>query len=144
MGKYSQERFPRLAIVGSHGRQQDVRPAADRWWASERTFALRVSAGENGPAGCYSESNPRMAVMPDSSRGWLATALFTLWRKVASHFATPDSLRRPAAVLSFRRHALRGHHVRPVFAGETFASKKNNGSVHWSHEEESPREGGRG
>jgi hypothetical protein len=135
MGKYSQERLPRLAIVGSHGTMQHPRPAAERWWESQRTLVLSFDHAEKGtPTACYSEMNPRMVVMPGPPQGWLVTALCTLWRKVASWFTTPDPMRRPPVVLSFRRHALRSQSFRPVFAGETFAGKKNNGSVHWNHD----------
>ena len=145
MGKYSQERFPRLAIVGAHGNKQQLKPAAERWWGPERTRPWRRDpAAPTTPATCYSESRPRTAVMPHSSAGWLVTCVFNLWRSVESYFMTPDPQKRRAAVLSFRRYGLRTHDVRQALAGETFTGKKNNGSVHWTSEEEvSPREGGR-
>jgi hypothetical protein len=140
MGKYPQDRFRRLAIVGpSDGKTQPQPTAGQRWWGPKRPDIQETTREK------VQFKYLRMAVMPTLSRGMWIEAMSWLKDFLRSYFVAGDSRRRGAVVLSFRSHALRAHGFRRVGADEEFVGKKANGSVRWNDDREiAPKEGGRG
>jgi hypothetical protein len=140
MSKHSQDRLPRLAIVGPTDGKTRQQPAAPRWWGPQRAGLLSLK-----DPGRTAQTNPtsRMTVMPASSRGLALEAIASIWNFLRGYFVTGTEQQRRAAVLSFRRNAGHALGFRRVVEDECFASKKANGSVGWKSDHEvAPQEGG--
>jgi hypothetical protein len=140
MGKHTQDRIRRLAIVGpADGKPQQQSTAAQRWWGPKRPDlqeAIREKAQFR---------SLRMAVMPTLSRGMWIEAMVWFKDSLRKYFVSGGSRPQRAVVLSFRSHALRAHAFRSSNPEEKFAGKKANGTVRGNSDHGiAPQEGGRG
>ena len=140
MGKHTQDRIRRLAIVGpADGKPHQQSVAGQRWWGPKRPD-IQETIREKAHFKFL-----RMAVMPTLSRGMWIEAMAWLRDFLRSYFVAGNSRRRGAVVLSFRSHALRARGFRRRQADQEFVGKKASGSVRWNSDREvAPQEGGRG
>jgi hypothetical protein len=140
MGKHTQDRIRRLAIVGpADGKPQKQLAAGQRWWGPARPDIQEVIREK------AQFRSLRMAVMPTFSRGMWIEAMVCLRDSLRKYFVAGGSRPQRAVVLSFRSHALRARAFRSSDAGEQFAGKKASGSVRWNSDHGvAPQEGGRG
>jgi hypothetical protein len=144
MSRHSQDRFSRLAIVGSNDKKARRQPDAPRWWGPQRARFVSPNDQIQTCHTFHAAAHPsRMAVMPRLPRGF---AVFRrMWNFLCSYFVTDAEQQRGAVVLSFRRYAGQPGSFRRAIAGEGLLSKKSNGSVGWNIDTVvAPREGGRG
>jgi hypothetical protein len=133
MSKHPQNRFRRLAVVGSTDKKNRPHSSGPRWWGPQRPSAVRSNQESQTTQAQF--RTLRMAVMPTLSRGMWREALAWIWNFIRSYFARPAERKHGAVVLSFRRAAAR----------EAFVTKKASGSVCWKNDREAaPQEGGRG
>ena len=139
MGKHTQERIRRLAIVGpADGKPQQQSTIGQRWWGPKRPDVHEATREK------AQFRSLRMAVMPTLSRGMWIEAMVWLRDSLRRYFAGGSRPQR-GVVLSFRSHALRARAFRSSDAGEQFAGKKASGSVRWNSDHGvAPQEGGRG
>jgi hypothetical protein len=140
MSKHSQDRSPRLAIVGPTDGKTRQQPAGPQWWGPQRAGLL----GLNNPEGtAQTKQSSRMAVMPASSRGFALEAITWIWNFVRGYFVTGSEQQRGAVILSFRRNAGQARGLSRAVDDEYFAGKKESGSVGWNSDHEvAPQEGG--
>jgi hypothetical protein len=140
MGKHTQDRIRRLAIVGpADDKPHRQHTAGQRWWGPKRPDIHEITREK------MQFKSLRMAVMPTLSRGMWIEAMVWLRDFVRSYFVAGGSRPQRAVVLSFRSHALRARAFRSSDADEQFAGKKANGSVRWKSDHGvAPQEGGRG
>jgi hypothetical protein len=140
MGKHTQDRIRRLAIVGpADGKPHQQSVAGQRWWGPKRPD-IQETIREKAHF-----KSLRMAVMPTLSRGMWIEAMVWLRDSLCRYFVAGGSRPQRAVVLSFRSHALRAHAFRSSDADEQFAGKKASGSVRWNSDHGvAPQEGGRG
>jgi hypothetical protein len=140
MGKHTQDRIRRLAIVGpADGKPQQQPVAGQRWWGPKRPD-IHETTREKAQF-----KSLRMAVMPTLSRGMWIEAMVWLGDCLRRYIVAGGSRPQRAVVLSFRSHALRARTFRLSDEDGQFAGKKANGSVRWNSDQGvAPQEGGRG
>jgi hypothetical protein len=139
MSKHSQDRFPRLAIVGPTDKKPRQQPGGQRWWGPERASFLGLNDAEQTTQTTQVHTIRKKA-MPTFPRVSANAAIAWVWNFVRGYFVTTEQ-RRGAVVLSFRRGA---QSFRRAVGDESFAGKKSNGSVGWQSDKAAPQEGGRG
>ncbi|HTZ58533.1 MAG TPA: hypothetical protein VMB49_10570 [Acidobacteriaceae bacterium] len=128
MGKYPQNRFRRLVLVGPSGNKRQPFSSAPRWWGKP---PLNHEKPATRPTREQFKAL-RMAVMPTLSRGMWLEAMSSVVKFVRSYFVAPRR-QRTAVVLAFRR----------PWEKDAFVTKKASSSVCWSNDQAS-QEGGRG
>jgi hypothetical protein len=130
MGKYPQNRFRRLVLVGSCEQSRQPATASSRWAGVPPAQPTRAQL-----------KALRMAVMPTFSRGIWIEALSAMSRFIRTRLGGQPAQPRGAVVLSFRRSALLRPWRQPA-AESNYGSKKGNGRVHWTGDQ-TTQEGGR-
>src|ERR1700753_1930678 len=114
MGKYPQNRFHRLEIVGPNDKTLGRASVPSRRWGQQGS----PEAGQRK----QSKSVP-MTARPTLSRGFLSDALVWIRNAVRAYFVSGSEQRRGAVVLSFRRHGAPAYGFRRVEAAEDLVNK---------------------